>query len=109
MKPISTERRNRAIVLRKLEAGKSKRQMDNEKISTLADVPIGVEAEVTKIFGDDPLIRQRLIVMGIVPGEKIRITKSAPLGDPLEIRIRGYNNSLMVRKTEAQAIGVRYE
>lgn len=83
--------------------------MGDNNISTLADLPVGVEAEVTKILGDDPLIRQRLIVMGIVPGEMIRITKTAPLGDPLEVRVRGYSNSLMVRRTEAQAIGVRYE
>jgi len=83
--------------------------MKQEKISTLADLPIGVEAEVTGILGDDPLIKRRLIVMGIVPGEKLRITKTAPLGDPLEIRVQDLNNSLMVRRAEAQAVGVRYE
>jgi Fe2+ transport system protein FeoA len=83
--------------------------MDNEKILTLADLPIGVEAEVTSLLGNDSLIKRRLIVMGIVPGEKIRITKTAPLGDPFEVRLHDLNNSLMVRRAEAQAIGVRYE
>ena len=81
--------------------------MEHKNSSTLADLPIGVEAEVTRIHGDDPLINRRLIVMGLVPGEKVRITKTAPLGDPLEIRIRDLNNSLMVRKAEAQAVEVR--
>lgn len=81
--------------------------MEPKKSSTLADLPVGVEAEVTRIHGDDSLINRRLIVMGLVPGEKVRITKTAPLGDPLEIRIRDLNNSLMVRKAEAQAVEVR--
>ena len=88
---------------------KTKTPMENEKTSTLADLPVGQEAEVTGLLGDDPLIRRRLIVMGIVPGEKVRITKTAPLGDPLEIRVKDLNNSLMVRRAEAQAVGVRYE
>lgn len=83
--------------------------MESETTSTLADLPIGVEAEITSLLGDDSLIKRRLIVMGIVPGEIVRITKTAPLGDPLEIRLHDLNNSLMVRKAEAQAIGVRYE
>lgn len=81
--------------------------MKHEKILTLAELPIGVEAEVTGIEGDDSLIRRRLIVMGIVPGEMVRITKTAPLGDPLEIRVKDLNNSLMVRRSEAQAVEVR--
>lgn len=83
--------------------------MEKEKISTLADLSVGVEAEVTRLLGDDPLIRRRLIVMGIVPGERIRIMKTAPLGDPLEIRVHDLSNSLMVRRVEAQAIEVRLE
>ena len=81
--------------------------MEHKNSSTLADLPIGVEAEVTRIHSDDSLIKQRLIVMGLVPGEKVRITKTAPLGDPLEIRITDLNNSLMVRRAEAQAVEVR--
>jgi ferrous iron transport protein A len=80
-----------------------------EEISSLADLSVGIEAEVTRLLGDDPAIRRRLIVMGIVPGEKVRITKTAPLGDPLEIRVRDLNNSLMVRRAEAQAIEVRLD
>jgi len=83
--------------------------MTNKKTSTLADLPIGVEAEVTSLLGDDSLIKRRLIVMGVVPGEKIRITKTAPLGDPLEVRLHDLNNSLMVRRAEAHAVGIRYD
>jgi Fe2+ transport system protein FeoA len=88
---------------------KDKTQMAHERISTLADLPVGVEAEVISLLGDDSLIKRRLIVMGIVPGEKIHITKTAPLGDPLEIRLYDLNNSLMVRRAEAQTIEIRYE
>lgn len=83
--------------------------MKNDNNSTLADVPVGERAEVTKIIGDDLPVRRRLIVMGVVPGETVRVIKIAPLGDPLEIRIEGYNNSLMIRRNEARAIGVDYE
>jgi Fe2+ transport system protein FeoA len=80
--------------------------MGHKKILTLADLPVGAEAEIIEILGADLPLRQRLIVMGIVPGERIRLTKAAPLGDPLEIRVPDFNNSLMVRKSEAQAVAV---
>jgi Fe2+ transport system protein FeoA len=83
--------------------------MPLEEISTLADLPIGVEAEVTGLLGDDSLIKKRLIVMGIVPSERIRITKTAPFGDPLQVRLTDLNNSVMLRRAEAQSVGVRYE
>lgn len=83
--------------------------MDHQKTSTLADLPTGVEAEVTAIQGDEPFISRRLMVMGIVPGEKVRIIKTAPLGDPLEIRVSDLNNSLMVRRTEAKSVLVHSE
>ncbi len=82
--------------------------MEHQETSTLADLPIGLEAEVTNIQGDEPLISRRLMVMGIVPGEKIRIIKTAPLGDPLEVRVSDLNNSLMLRRTEARSVIVRY-
>jgi Fe2+ transport system protein FeoA len=83
--------------------------MDHQQTSTLADLPTGVEAEVTAIQGDEPFISRRLMVMGIVPGEKVRIIKAAPLGDPLEIRVSDLNNSLMVRRTEAKSVLVHSE
>lgn len=82
--------------------------MGHQETSTLADLPVGLEAEVTRIQDDEPMISRRLMVMGIVPGEKLRVIKTAPLGDPLEIRVSDLNNSLMLRRTEAQSVIVRY-
>ena len=79
--------------------------MDHEEL-TLAGLPIGVEAKVTNLVGDNR-ITQRLMEMGVVPGVRVRILKTAPAGDPLEIHVRGYH--LAIRKNEAQAIGVSYE
>jgi Fe2+ transport system protein FeoA len=42
--------------------------------------------------------------MGVVPGAPVRVIKTAPLGDPIEVRVRGYN--LALRRTEAQTISV---
>ena len=69
----------------------------------LANLAIGSEAKVTKIIGDSPITR-RLMEMGVIPGVAIRVVKTAPFGDPIEIRVRGY--SLAMRKSEAEAIEV---
>lgn len=69
----------------------------------LTNLPIGEKAKVVAIKGDSP-ITKRLMEMGVVPGVSLRLVKSAPFGDPLEIRIRGY--SLAMRKSEAQTIEV---
>lgn len=78
----------------------------NSKEITLAGLPIGVEAIVTNLAGDNR-ITQRLMEMGVVPGVRVRILKTAPAGDPLEIHVRGYH--LAIRKNEAELIGVSYE
>lgn len=69
----------------------------------LTSLPIGHKAKVLAVHGSGA-ITKRLMEMGIVPGVTVRVVKSAPFGDPLEIRVRGYN--LAMRKTEAQAIEV---
>ncbi len=69
----------------------------------LTDVPIGGKAKVTSVNGGSR-IAKRLMEMGVVPGVTLRVVKSAPFGDPLEIRVRGYN--LAMRKSEAQTIEV---
>ncbi len=51
------------------------------------------------------LFRRRLLDMGITPGVEITLRKTAPLGDPIEITVRGYE--LSIRKSEAQAIIMR--
>lgn len=69
----------------------------------LTNLPIGVKAKVIAVNGNDA-ISQRLMEMGVVPGVFVRVIKSAPFGDPLEIRVRGYH--LAMRKNEADTIEV---
>jgi ferrous iron transport protein A len=63
----------------------------------------GVEARVLAVSGSGPVAR-RLMEMGVVPGAPIRVVKAAPLGDPLEVRVRNYH--LALRRSEAQTITV---
>ncbi len=69
----------------------------------LADLKIGEERIISKVGGEGSL-RHRLLEMGIIPGTKILISKKAPLGDPIQIHIRGYE--LSIRKEDAMHIEV---
>jgi Fe2+ transport system protein FeoA len=71
--------------------------------STLANLPIGAHARVISVNGTGAIAR-RLMEMGVVPGAHVRVIKAAPLGDPIEVRVRGYH--LALRRTEAQTITV---
>ena len=71
---------------------------------TLTNLPIGESAKVTAVNGNNA-ITKRLMEMGVVPGVSVRMIKSAPFGDPLEIRVRGYH--LAMRKSEADYIEVQ--
>ena len=73
-------------------------------MKTLREVGIGETVSVLKIHGDGPL-RRHLMDMGITKGCLIFVRKVAPLGDPVEITIRGYELSL--RKSEAEIIEVQ--
>ena len=68
---------------------------------TLRDVKIGNTAKVTRLEGEGAL-RRRIMDMGITKGVEIYVRKVAPLGDPIEITVRGYELSL--RKDDAQMI-----
>ncbi|HEX3021432.1 MAG TPA: FeoA family protein [Lachnospiraceae bacterium] len=70
---------------------------------TLQQLKPGEACKVTSI-GTKGLIKRRLMDMGVTPGVDIRLVKIAPLGDPIEINIRGYELSL--RKEEANQIFV---
>jgi ferrous iron transport protein A len=70
---------------------------------TLTNLPIGAHAKVVSVKGNNA-VTKRLMEMGVVPGVSVRVIKSAPFGDPLEIRVRGYH--LAMRKAEADAIEV---
>jgi len=70
---------------------------------TLRDVPIGQTATVIKLNGEGPL-KRRIMDMGITKGVEVYVRKVAPLGDPLEVTVRGYE--LSVRKGDAASIEV---
>ena len=70
---------------------------------TLKDIKVGHRARVVKVNGEGA-IRRRIMDMGITKGVEIYIRKVAPLGDPMELFVRGYELSL--RKADAQMIDV---
>ena len=72
-------------------------------MNTLRDIKIGKSAKVVKLHGEGAL-RRRIMDMGITKGVEIKVRKVAPLGDPLEITVRGYELSL--RKDDAEMIEV---
>ncbi len=72
-------------------------------MKTLRDVPIGQSAVVSKLHGEGAL-KRRIMDMGITKGVEIYVRKVAPLGDPLEVTVRGYE--LSVRKADAASIEV---
>ncbi len=82
--------------------GKNENKYTN-KIMTLADLPIGKRAKVVSVSGDNA-VSKRLMEMGVIPGVSVWVVKSAPFGDPIEIRVRGY--SLAMRRSEADTIEV---
>lgn len=69
----------------------------------LSEVPVGHRARVISVTGQDR-ISTRLKEMGVVPGAEVTVVKSAPFGDPVQLRLMGY--SLAVRLSEARAVAV---
>ncbi len=72
-------------------------------MKTLRDVKVGETVSVVKLHGEGAL-RRRIMDMGITKGASIYVRKVAPLGDPVEITIRGYE--LSIRKGDADCIEV---
>ncbi|MBQ8142460.1 MAG: ferrous iron transport protein A [Bacilli bacterium] len=70
-------------------------------LKTLDQFRIGESGVIKKVDGEG-LLRRRLFDMGVTPGAQVYLRKKAPLGDPLEVTIRGYE--LTLRKTEAALI-----
>lgn len=70
---------------------------------TLREVACKDTVKVTKITGDGP-VKRRIMDMGITKGVEVYVRKVAPLGDPIEVTVRGYELSL--RKADAQMIEV---
>jgi len=76
-------------------------QKENNVVATLDQLTPGETARVKRIGGQG-VVHRRLMDMGLVKGVEVELVKAAPLGDPLEFRLRGYNLSL--RKAEAQMV-----
>ena len=70
-------------------------------MKTLRDVPVGQSSTVLRIHGDGAL-KRCIMDMGITKGTEIYVRKVAPLGDPVEVTVRGYE--LSVRKEDAEII-----
>jgi len=70
---------------------------------TLDQLPLGQSATILKLTGS-PAVRRRLMEMGITPAATVQAIRRAPLGDPLDVKIRGYHLSL--RRQEASAVEV---
>jgi ferrous iron transport protein A len=72
-------------------------------MSTLRDVKIGKTVTVVKLWGEGA-VKRRIMDMGITKGVKVTVRKVAPLGDPIEVTVRGYE--LSIRKADAEMIEV---
>ena len=72
-------------------------------MNNLREVPVGGRAKVVRIHGEGA-VKRRIMDMGITKGVEIFVRKVAPLGDPIEITVRGYELSL--RKADAESIEV---
>lgn len=72
-------------------------------MKTLKDAKIGDTVKVVKLHGEGP-VKRRIMDMGITKGVAVQVRKVAPLGDPMELNVRGYE--LSVRKADAEMIEV---
>lgn len=73
---------------------------------TLEELPIG-ESAVIKNVGGEGALRCRFLDMGLIPKTRVEVIKVAPMGDPIEIRLRGYE--LTIRKEDAKKIEIMPE
>ena len=72
-------------------------------MKTLKNAKVGETVTVTRLHGEGP-VKRRIMDMGITKGVEIHIRKVAPLGDPIELNLRGYE--LSIRKADAEMIQV---
>ena len=72
-------------------------------MKTLKEVPIGSTVKVVKLHGEGA-VKRRIMDMGITKGIEVYVRKVAPLGDPIEVNVRGYEHS--IRKADAAMIEV---
>ena len=73
-------------------------------MKTLRDIKVGESAVVVKLHGEGE-VKKRIMDMGITKGADVKVRKVAPLGDPMEVTVRGFE--LSVRKADAEMIEVK--
>ena len=73
-------------------------------MKTLRDAKVGETVTVKKLVAEDSALKRRVMDMGITKGSELYIRKVAPLGDPVEITVRGYE--LTLRKNDAEIIEI---
>lgn len=88
---------------REMEPDKASHPESRPEPLTLDNMPVGMWARVSSVFGSG-INAIRLMEMGLVPGAPVSVIRSAPLGDPIQIRIRDYH--LALRRGEARMISV---
>ncbi|MFZ4731366.1 MAG: FeoA family protein [Pirellulales bacterium] len=89
--------------LDQVSVGDSPRARAAMPLGSLDQVPIGDSTRVASLDGDDPTTC-RLLELGLTPGVRVRVVRRAPLGDPLELELRGYR--LSIRRTDARRVAV---
>lgn len=87
-----------------MEETNEKKVLSVGDVSPLGTVSIGVVGTIVKVNGEGKL-RRRLFDMGLTPGAEVFVRKRAPLGDPIEITLRGYE--LTLRKSEADFVDIK--
>jgi len=75
----------------------------SDRRTSLDQLPLGIPAIVRRV-GSTRSIARRLMELGLVPGTSVTVTRIAPFGDPLELRVRNY--ALSIRRSEALSIEV---
>ena len=71
---------------------------------TLKEVPVGSKATIARLAGEGA-IKRRIMDMGLTKGTEVEVVRVAPIGDPIELSVRGY--SLSIRKDEAATVEVK--
>lgn len=70
----------------------------------LSEMKVGNKGRIVKVSPGEKVYRQRLIAMGLLPGTEFVVSRIAPLGDPIEITVRGF--ALSLRKSEASILQI---
>jgi len=71
---------------------------------TIDDLQIGQQG-IISVVGGEGALRLRFLDMGLIPGTRVRLQKIAPMGDPIQIQVRGYE--LTIRREDARMIGLQ--